>query len=105
MDPTVQPPPPPAAQGSSSQATMALVLGIVGIVCCGLAAPVAWWMGQKELAAIDAGTNPESGRGLATAGKILGIIGTILLVLGLIWMIGFGGLAFLSALSGAANGG
>lgn len=104
MDPTVQPPPPPAAMGSSSQATMSLVLGIVGIVCCGLAAPFAWWMGKKELAAIDAGTNPEAGRGLATAGKILGIIGTILLVLGLIWMFFMGGLAVLSALSESAGG-
>jgi hypothetical protein len=102
MEPTTPPPPPAAPQaGSSSQATISLVLGIVGIVCCGLAAPFAWWMGQKEIAAIDAGASSEAGRGLATAGKILGIIGTILLVLALIWVVGFGGLAFLSALSGA----
>lgn len=104
MDPSTQPPPPPAAQGSSSQATISLVLGIVGIVCCQLTAPVAWWMGQKELAAIDGGASPEAGRGLATAGKILGIIGTILLVLGVIWIVGFGGLAVLSALSEAGRG-
>ncbi len=104
MDPSTQPPPPPAAPGTSNQATISLVLGIVGIICCGLVAPVAWWMGQKELAAIDSGASPEAGRGLATAGKILGIIGTILLGLTLIWVVGFGGLAVLSALSGAGGG-
>jgi hypothetical protein len=64
-----------------SQATTALVLGIIGLVCCWVLAPVAWWLGRKEVMAIDAGRRPPENRGNARTGKILGIIGTIVLVL------------------------
>lgn len=95
------PPPPPVAPASSSnRATISLILGIIGVVCCGLAAPFAWVMGNKELEAIRTGLAPAANQGLATAGKILGIIGTILLALGIVWVVFFGGLAMLSALSG-----
>lgn len=100
------PPPPPIATApaaSSNRATTALILGIVGVVCCGLAAPFAWVMGNKELEAIRAGLAPAANQGLATAGKILGIIGTILLGLGIIWMIFFGGLTLLGAMADAGN--
>ena len=32
----------------------ALVLGILGVVCCGLLAPIAWYRGNQELQAIRA---------------------------------------------------
>lgn len=67
-----------------SQATTVLVLGILGIVICSILAPIAWSMGNKELAAIDSGRRPPDNRGTANAGKILGIIGTVLLAVGLI---------------------
>lgn len=79
-----------------SQATASLVLGILGIVCCGVMAPIAWYMGKKELDAIGRGELPGTGEGLAKAGMILGIVGTALLGLGLLWVLFFGGLAFLS---------
>jgi TRAP-type C4-dicarboxylate transport system permease small subunit len=96
--PTSTPPPPAAAAPSSSRAVMALVFGVLGVICCGFFAPVAWYLGNEELAGIDAGRLPESNRGMAQIAKILGIIGTILLVLGVLWVVFFGGLAFLSAL-------
>ena len=66
----------------SSEANTALVLGIIGLVtCCWLLAPIAWWIGHKETKAIDAGRRPPENRGKATAGKVLGIIGTIVLAL------------------------
>lgn len=80
-----------------------LVLGIVGIICCGLAAPVAWYMGKQELAAIAAGQAAREGEQLAKVGMILGIIGSVLLVLTMIWFFFMGGMAVLSALSGAAG--
>ncbi len=89
---------------ASSQAVWALVLGIVGLLMCQVLCPIAWWLGATELRNIRAGLSPTSGQGLATAGMILGIIGTLLLVLGccgaLFWwlfVIGAlaGGLAFL----------
>lgn len=84
---TQQPPQFPSDPGSypeQSQATTILVLGILGIVICGILAPFAWSMGSKELAAIDAGRRPPENRGTANAGRILGIIGTVLLAVGLV---------------------
>lgn len=84
-------------QATSSRATTALVLGIVGVVCCQLCAPFAWWMGKQELAAIRAGTAPASNEGTAKTGMILGIVGTVLFGLCLVWVLVFGGMAVLSA--------
>lgn len=75
------------AYPESSQATTALVLGILGIVICGVLAPFAWNMGNKELAAIDAGRRPPENRGTANAGRILGIIGTVLLAVGIVFVV------------------
>jgi len=63
----------------ASQATTALVLGILGIVICPILGPFAWSMGAKELQAIDAGRRPAENRGTANASKILGIVGTALM--------------------------
>ena len=75
------------AYPESSQATTALVLGILGIVICGVLAPFAWNIGNKELAAIDAGRRDPSNRGTANAGRILGIIGTVLLLVALVFVV------------------
>lgn len=106
MSEPVAPPPPPAppvAPGSSSQATTALVVGILSLLCCNLAGPVAWWLGQKELDLIRAGSSPAAGEGLAMAGKILGIIATVLFGFAILWVLFFGGMAFLSALAQGAG--
>ncbi|HKF81274.1 MAG TPA: hypothetical protein VKB17_10660 [Thermoleophilaceae bacterium] len=57
----------------------ALILGIVGLVLCGIAAPFAWWQGQSAERAIDASGGTLGGKGMATTGKILGIVGTVIL--------------------------
>lgn len=81
-------------------ATTSMVLGIVsvagGILCWLplLIAPVAWIVSSKTVKAIDASNGAQDGRGEAMAGKILGIIGTVLLVLGLAALIVFLVLAF-----------
>jgi ABC-type Fe3+ transport system permease subunit len=67
-----------------SQATTILILGIIGLVCCGPLGIAAWIMGNRELEAIDEGRrNPEQ-RSTANAGRIIGIIATILWALGLL---------------------
>ena len=71
-----------------SQATMILVLGILSIVFCQVLGPFAWVMGNKELEAIDAGRRPPENRSNANAGRITGIIGTVLLGLGLLVVVG-----------------
>ena len=99
-------PPPyaPPVQGGYGQqpenhpnATTALVLGIVGVICCSLTAPFAWVMGKKAMDEIDASGGRIGGRGNAQAGYVLGIVGTILLVLGIVVVaiaVVLGGFAF-----------
>lgn len=76
--------PPPA---NHPQATTVLVLGILSLVVCGVLGPFAWVMGNRALAQIDAsyGTaHPIGGRESVNIGRILGIISTVLLVLGVV---------------------
>ncbi|MFP3882639.1 MAG: DUF4190 domain-containing protein [Actinomycetota bacterium] len=75
------------AYPEASQATTILVLGIIGIVLCQLLGPIAWVMGNNELQAIDAGRRSPENRGTANAGRILGIISTVLLALGILVII------------------
>jgi hypothetical protein len=85
-----------SSSGTSGRATASLVVGILGFVCCQLGAPVAWYLGAQERAAIREGRSSPDGQGVATAGMILGIIGTVFLVLGMIWVLFAGGMAVLS---------
>jgi hypothetical protein len=69
------------------QATMALVLGLVGVVgafilCFPLlVAPFAWGVGHSALKDIRASQGQIGGESQARTGMILGIVGTALLVL------------------------
>jgi uncharacterized protein DUF4190 len=69
----------------NSEATVALVLGAIGL-CTGLLilSPVAWWLGNQALAEIDAAPGVYNNRGMAQAGQICGLIGTVLLGVGLL---------------------
>lgn len=71
--------PPGAYPPDHPRATTSLVLGILGIVLCGIAAPFAWRMGKRTVTEIDASNGQLGGRGSAQAGYVLGLIGTILL--------------------------
>jgi uncharacterized membrane protein YjgN (DUF898 family) len=91
----------PQGYPEASQATTVLVLGILGLVVCGVLAPFAWVMGNRELEAIRAGRRPPENRSTANAGRILGIIGTVLIglvVLFFIFVLGLG-IAFSGALT------
>jgi Domain of unknown function (DUF4190) len=97
------PPAPPVSASASREAVTALILGILGVVCCGFVAPVAWYLGQNELRAIQEGRASSAGEGMAMAAKILGMIGTALLIVGLLfsllWILFFGGMAALQGLT------
>jgi hypothetical protein len=69
----------PVAPPASSGATASLVLGLIGLLWCQLLAPLAWWLGWRERRDIALGRSPASGQGLATAGMVLGIIGSVML--------------------------
>ena len=88
-----QPPAPPYGQQPGypvqyapdhPKATLSLILGILGIVVCGLVAPFAWRIGKRTRDEIDASNGQVGGRGSAQAGYILGLIGTVLLGIGLL---------------------
>jgi hypothetical protein len=78
---------PPAAAPDHPKATTALVLGILGVVVCGILAPFAWRMGKQTVTEIDASNGQLGGRGSAQAGYILGIIGSVLLGLALLVLV------------------
>lgn len=69
------------------RATLSLVLGIIGLVSCQILSPFAWVIGKKAVAEIDAAPGRYGGRGQAQAGYILGLVGTILLALGLVFVL------------------
>jgi uncharacterized membrane protein YjgN (DUF898 family) len=81
------------------QAVTVLVLGILGIVVCGLCGPFAWSMGARAEREMAAAPGRWSGGTEITIGKILGIVATALLALSLVVLVllVFGGL--LSAIS------
>ncbi|MDQ6642665.1 MAG: DUF4190 domain-containing protein [Actinomycetota bacterium] len=84
------------------QATTVLVLGILGLVLCGVIAPFAWAMGNRVQGEIDTARGALGGRSSASAGRIMGIIGTVMLlgfVLFIVAMFAFFGLAFLGIAS------
>jgi hypothetical protein len=60
---------------------MILTLGLLGILLCPLTSPFAWVMGNTDLVEIRNQRMDPDGEGLTQAGRILGIIGSIILIL------------------------
>jgi hypothetical protein len=84
--------------------TLILVLGILSLVVCGIFTGIpAWVMGSSDLKEMDAGTMDPSGRGTTQAGKILGIIATVLMILSVIGAICFIAFVGLAAAAGARH--
>src|SRR5579862_7956029 len=69
--------------------TLILVFGIVSLVVCAPLGIAAWIMGSNDLREMDKGAMDPAGRGNTSAGRICGIIGTVLLVLQVLIAIGF----------------
>ena len=96
--PPVQPPMPPygapqyiPAYGPVApdhpQATTVLILGILGLLVCGAIAPFAWVMGNRVVGEIDASNGAMGGRGNAQAGRVCGIVGSVLLGLAMVFLL------------------
>lgn len=77
-----------------------LTFGILGLVCCGVFGIVAWVMGNGDLREMAAGRMDPAGQGMTQAGKICGIIGVVLNVIG---AIGYIAAIALGVASGAFN--
>jgi predicted Zn finger-like uncharacterized protein len=82
--------------------TMILVFGILSLVIqCFPLGIAAWVMGNTDLAAMRRGEMDREGEGTTQAGRICGMIGTILVLLG---CVGYGLLGILMAMGGAHRG-
>ena len=83
-----------AGAGPSILSMAALVCGILSFVGLGpIGGVAAWIMGAMELRRIDEGSTPESGRGMAKTGMILGIVAVVLsVVIGIFAMMFYGSL-------------
>lgn len=77
--------------------TLILVFGILSLVICAPLGIAAWVMGSADLKQMDAGAMDPTGRSLTNAGRICGIIGTILLGLWIVAIIALFGLGFMGA--------
>ena len=67
--------------------TLIFVFGILGLILCVPLGLVAWIMGSSDLKQMNAGTMNPEGRGMTQAGKILGMIATLLWIIGIaIWI-------------------
>lgn len=84
-------PPPSAGYGAAlpagmkpHRATTDIVLGILGLLCCGILAIPAFIMSKNDIAEMDAGRMDPSGRGTTNVARILGIIGIVLLAINLV---------------------
>jgi hypothetical protein len=85
--------------------TLILVLGILGLVVCGLLAPIAWVMGNTDLQEIRAGRMDPEGEATTNAGRICGMIGTILIIVSLVFVcVIFGCARFAGGLGGGRGG-
>ena len=86
-------PPPYPGQGpygvpqDHPQSTTVLILGIVSLVVCQILGPFAWVMGNRVVREIDATGGALGGRSTANAGRICGIISTVLLGLSLLLLV------------------
>jgi putative exporter of polyketide antibiotics len=77
-------PPSASAYPEQSQATTALVLSILGLLCCGILGVVGLVIANNEKQGIAAGRRDPANQGMAQAAFVIGIVAIALWVLGLI---------------------
>ena len=76
-------PAPAAPRPSGDDGLPVLILSLIGLMLCQLLSPIAWAMGSAYEARCRARGEAPSGPG--HAGKVVGIVGTVLLGLGFLW--------------------
>lgn len=82
-----QPSVPYGVRPSHPKGMTVLVLGIISVVLAPICGPFAWSMGRNALREIDAAPMAYSNRGEVNAGMILGIVGTVILILTLVLLL------------------
>ena len=87
--------PPPYRLPDHPEATKALVVGVIallgGFTCYLplLLGPWAWVVGRRVVRQIDAEPGRWNGRGQGMGGYVMGVVATVLLVLGIVAVVGF----------------
>ena len=76
-----------APAANNTKALVSMILGIVGIVICGLLGPVALILGRQAKAEIAASNGQQKGGGMAQAGFILGIVASVFLIFQIIYIV------------------
>ncbi len=70
------------------QTTVILILGIIGVTVFQICAPIAWYLGNKAKAEIEASNGAIGGLSMVNLGRILGIVGTAILALSVLIVVG-----------------
>lgn len=86
-----------APQVEHPQGTTVLVLGLVGMLMCQLVSPVAWVMGGKARREAKANPGRYSNEGLITAGWVMGIIGSVIMILVVLMFVALMVIGFIAA--------
>jgi hypothetical protein len=73
----------------SHRAGTILALGLIGLFICGPLCIAAWLMGDSDIREMDAGIMDRSGRSTTSTGRTLGILGSILWIIGIVCFIVF----------------
>jgi hypothetical protein len=93
------------SEAAHPEGTTVLVLGIVGLVACQVVAPFAWVRGSRVLAEMDAAGHSWNNRGNVVAGRVLGIVGSVILALATVGVIlGVAGLVLGSSSDASGSG-
>lgn len=66
---------------------MILALGLVSLIACPVVGPFAWVMGSNDLRAMDEGRMDPEGKQLTQAGKIIGLVATIILTIQIVLLV------------------
>lgn len=74
-------------QQDHPKAMTSMILGILGLVMCQVLAPFAWVIGKRTVAEIDASGGRIGGRSQAQTGYVLGIVGSVLLGLAVVFLV------------------
>jgi hypothetical protein len=85
VHPAYQQAPTEGPGATKSDATTVFILGLLGIILCQILAPIAWVKGNTYVQCCAIAEVPPDGLGVA--GRVMGIVGTVLLALTLLWIL------------------
>lgn len=89
MPPAAPVPGGPGMPARHPDSNLVLILGILGLLVCQVLSPIAWIKGNSALREIRSNPGSFTGESEANIGRILGIIGTIVLVFAVVIVIFF----------------